>query len=399
MDCENAEILLICIVAGSGRVMSEPPSMMDMEEGEVQHMETDSESTESRIRELESAIDRATAVIGATADQLVPLTDKHVVGEAPVQPAIPGAATPVPLPAGQQLPHDNTTLSLVPQASIGVPDGTTEMALKPITVNEQGATVAALPVPVPFPLPVATEGMSVPSSAVQQPPHTPTLFSGEGDNYHTNRQQRQQKYTISGVNGASFKVADNGAFYSEGTGRLTKTNLFQDITRKQNITATFESTVIRCSSCNNEHEIRGKMAVLLGDQGVPAIWPCAEDGKCIVIIRIEDGTLSELADIGIKLLSRRIAANSIIMLSAGSHLSAVGLSAYTSQLAEARLKLQAALQPGVRITHGPIFVTGYTKSLTWSGAVCNLMTWLISRHQLDPTGLYLVSIGKTNLNS
>jgi len=359
-----------------------------MSEEPMTGIETSAEETapdtgpdmDTRIRELEEAIERTPApdgdaTVSCNSSALIP--DGAGAGMGQEQASV--SNLPDPLTGSQDYEDISDTEEDVLQA--GPMDGQGVQGTSDQAQVQARAQIsdAVTPVQVPVPVPVPVDSI----------PLTPTIFRGEGDDYHAIRKYREDRYTMSTVNGASIKVADNGSFYSEGTGRLTKTNLYQDLSRMQNITATFEPTRMCCTSCEDGHVIRGKMVVLLGDQGVPAAWPCEEAGKCITIIRIEDGGLLELGDLCIKLLKNRLEEGSIVLLSAGSQLSAVGISAYTSELAETRIRMQAALKRGVLITHGPIYTNSHTKSATWAGAICNLMSWLISRYETDCTSFYL----------
>jgi hypothetical protein len=87
---------------------------------------------------------------------------------------------------------------------------------------------------------------------------------------------------------------------------------------------------------------------VLSDQAFPPILPTV-DGNCIVIIRVEDGTLTELATVFCDFFAKFLVPSvglppgSVIMIGSLSHLGRRGLGNYTEEL----VKTVGSLSPRV----------------------------------------------------
>jgi hypothetical protein len=68
----------------------------------------------------------------------------------------------------------------------------------------------------------------------------------------------------------------------------------------------FNPVTWKCSSCPNNHSVLeannkgGRCVIVLADQNFPAVLPSAEN-LCLVIIRLESGSLDELIDLFLKI--------------------------------------------------------------------------------------------------
>jgi hypothetical protein len=73
--------------------------------------------------------------------------------------------------------------------------------------------------------------------------------------------------------------------------------------------------------------------LVLADQTFPPILPAAGTEKCMVILRIENGSLHDLADEFLKQFGNRMfPAGGLILLFSATHLANVGLAAYIEDL-------------------------------------------------------------------
>jgi len=101
---------------------------------------------------------------------------------------------------------------------------------------------------------------------------------------------------------------------------------------------------LNCISCERTHSFAERMAgdgapmvIVLSDQEFPASLPASE-GSCLMIMRVEDGTLFELEDAFTERFRPflrphgRLAAGSVIMIGSLSHLRARGLADFASSL-------------------------------------------------------------------
>jgi len=118
---------------------------------------------------------------------------------------------------------------------------------------------------------------------------------------------------------------------------------------------------LHCLACQVPHSLSDRMAeeglpivVVLSDQNFPAVLP-AVDGDCVVVIRVEDATLSDLETV----FSERFQAflrpygnltpGSVILIGSLSHLRACGLQDYTESLVKAFVSLSSKVGQGVEV--------------------------------------------------
>jgi hypothetical protein len=140
-----------------------------------------------------------------------------------------------------------------------------------------------------------------------------------------------------------------------GDPRMLAANLNLDLKTKRIITKSYTSDW-RCIMCG-PHGSRpafnmrgaaegtgGRQAVVLLDQGFPAILPAAGTDKCLVILRIENGSIPDLVDEFLGQFGNRLfPSGSMILIFSAAHLANVGLTAYIQDLLAAESKLQARL--------------------------------------------------------
>ncbi len=76
----------------------------------------------------------------------------------------------------------------------------------------------------------------------------------------------------------------------------------------------------------------GRQCFFISDQNFPAALPCKQ-GECAKIIRIEDGTVTELVQCWLDLTKgKEIPAGSVLVISSATHLLMEGLSGYVADL-------------------------------------------------------------------
>jgi hypothetical protein len=131
-------------------------------------------------------------------------------------------------------------------------------------------------------------------------------------------------------------------FRTEGDDRCFAAMNFHRTDVNRNISSRV-TVGLDCLSCDGGHSFRdslkaGSPAVLvLTDQSFPPILP-ARDSKCVVIVRVEDGLLSEIEGAFCDLFAEFLTPNgglprgSLILVGSVSHLGARGLDSYASEL-------------------------------------------------------------------
>jgi hypothetical protein len=132
---------------------------------------------------------------------------------------------------------------------------------------------------------------------------------------------------------------------------------FHDARGGRNVSSSLELEGMLCLACEKQHSLSERMereepvALVLCDQNFPPILP-TNDGRCISVIRIEDGRLFELektfAEIlpGIIKPHGRLPAGSVVMVGSLSHLGSHGLESYTGDLVKIMTSMAAALGGG-----------------------------------------------------
>ena len=91
---------------------------------------------------------------------------------------------------------------------------------------------------------------------------------------------------------------------------------------------------------------------MLTDQNFPPVLP-AVSGSCISVVRVENGSLWELATTFISLAAKgTMAVGSIVILSSATHLSNVGTAGYAEDLVRAAQHLHSTFQGKICVRLG-----------------------------------------------
>ena len=117
-----------------------------------------------------------------------------------------------------------------------------------------------------------------------------------------------------------------------------------------------------CHTCisNKDHVVIGQsngqripgILIILADHTFPAAIPATSSAHCAKIIRLELGSLSELADEFARVFKKaKLPPGSLILLGSPSYLDRVGLTCYTKSLVEVILAIRRA-KPGTLV--GPL---------------------------------------------
>jgi len=127
-----------------------------------------------------------------------------------------------------------------------------------------------------------------------------------------------------------------GSFDTAGDESLARTFRGSRVTANgkmvnQNLTASFDPANLVCTTCTIPHNIIPQdgsgMVLIIGDQN----FVSAVTGKshCTPVVRIEDGTLSELFRIGLEILDKNtLPLNTHFLVGSASHLSRIGTTLY-----------------------------------------------------------------------
>jgi hypothetical protein len=125
-----------------------------------------------------------------------------------------------------------------------------------------------------------------------------------------------------------------------------------------------DSVSFECLGCQQHHNhlyfprrgsgCRGsRQTIWLADQSMPATIPVASTLGCVKIVRLKNGSLKDLAEGLVELLSgRQVAAGSVILLTSASNMAAAGTAGYAQDLILAIQHLRRTL--GDHLLYGPL---------------------------------------------
>ncbi len=174
---------------------------------------------------------------------------------------------------------------------------------------------------------------------------------------------RQINMGILGSVGGFIRKSDDKntmeGFNVKGETRQFVAKNFHDTTGGRNISTSCDPEGLECLVCEKRHNIGNSIeagtpvAVVVSDQNFSPVLPTG-DGKCVVVIRVEDGRLFELEsvfkDVFKKFLAPvgRLPVGSVVLVGSLTHLAGYGLESYTLDLVKVILALLAAVGGGGR---------------------------------------------------
>jgi hypothetical protein len=128
---------------------------------------------------------------------------------------------------------------------------------------------------------------------------------------------------------------------------------------------------------------RGEPVVIcISDQNFPPVLP-ADDGKCVVVIRVEEGRLFELENTFSDMFAGhcaphgRLPQGSVVLVGSLSHLGRYGLESYTVDLVKTMASLAARVGGGVSVVpYVPVPLGGIDEGETIR-ALFDLDSWLL----------------------
>jgi hypothetical protein len=158
--------------------------------------------------------------------------------------------------------------------------------------------------------------------------------------------------------GVGVARPDSG-FRVDGDARCFAATNFHRTDVNRNIPASV-TVGLQCLACDTGHSYRDSIragipiVLVLSDQAFPAILP-AMDSNCVVIVRVEDGLLSEIENAFRDLFAETLTTGgglprgSLIMIGSLSHLGTRGLDSYAGDLCGVISSLSARAGPSVEV--------------------------------------------------
>ena len=192
-----------------------------------------------------------------------------------------------------------------------------------------------------------------------------------------------------------------GSFRNCSDFRADLTFEVNDIATMSNTSSTFDLKTFDCNNCK-KHSVmhRGSAAgagggddrevIVLSDQNFPAALPASSSGKkCVAVLRIEFGSLSELTDLFLSIASSaHFNAGSVVVIMSASHLARVGTAAYCGDLVRAKTRILDFLGTGYFIAPGPFLLGGGTNDRGLIQSLAEVYCWLAD--QADESGVLLL---------
>jgi uncharacterized membrane protein YgcG len=160
--------------------------------------------------------------------------------------------------------------------------------------------------------------------------------------------ERRRRLAVQGLMGepGPVEVPDVGSMVSNGDQRLLATNLEINLAQQKVVTASFNPATMLCKCdaphakkklATFRHEEKGGMEVIfLTDQSFPATPPVHGSKKCIKVLRVEHGLLSDLTvELTSLLKGRYLEAGGAVMLFLATNLAGAGMAGYCADLMHA----------------------------------------------------------------
>ena len=173
-----------------------------------------------------------------------------------------------------------------------------------------------------------------------------------------------------------------GRFFNIGDTRENLTKVVFDLDAKQCYTSSYDTATMSCQCCGQFLEKNGdrygRQTYIIADQNFPAALPSDASGlKCLKILRIEGGSLDELAERFLQLhRGWQIIPGSIILIGSLSHLAAVGVAAYAEDLCAAVGKLAAGLNKAASVAPLPFVIAGDIEDPELIRGIVELYAWI-----------------------
>ena len=174
-----------------------------------------------------------------------------------------------------------------------------------------------------------------------------------------------------------FRV-ENGSFYNPGDNRQDQAWLVFDSAKKINVSYSFDPETLLCACCKGGEVVKQKTAFVLTDQNFPAILPSSSaGGACLKIIRIEGGSLAELASLFITTFKNsQIAPGSVVLIGSATYLASVGICGYADEFVEACQKVGSFLGDSCVVSAVPMVMLDGSRDPALIRSIVETNAWL-----------------------
>ena len=181
---------------------------------------------------------------------------------------------------------------------------------------------------------------------------------------------------------------NTGSLVVTADGRHLNTQNYHSLKDKLNVSMFFEPKRMVCVTCTDEHTIFGAaqqpVCVVLSDHNFRPYVPASRGEYCMLVIRAEDGLLAD-RDVfrNYSKLLGCLPQGSVVLLGSTSHLSLLGLSAYTEDYVRCSGNLINLSGPAVTVCpliQVPLSGVSSAESIR---DMANLDSWILSTKLLQ----------------
>ena len=200
--------------------------------------------------------------------------------------------------------------------------------------------------------------------------------------------------SLSGIGPLGRKPVSQSSGFSTGSlvvmadGRHLNTQNFHSLKDKLNVSISFEPRRMVCVTCTDKHTILGAslqpVCVVLSDHNFSLYVTASRSESCMLVISAEDGLLADLENIFRDVFQNytkplgSLPQGSVVLLGSTSHLSLLGLSAYTEDCVRCSGNLINLSGPAVTVcllVQVQLSGVSSTKSIR---DMANLDSWILS---------------------
>jgi hypothetical protein len=171
-----------------------------------------------------------------------------------------------------------------------------------------------------------------------------------------NKKLKEKVGTIGGITSGQDPI-ECGSFYNPSDNRVARSVYREDLISMSVTSMSFNPKTWSCTACPKSHSVLeeggrgggdGRPVVFVTDQNFPAVLPSA-GGRCLAIMRMEQASMDDLADMVIKLAKNvSIPETTVFVVGSLSHLSRVGTHGYAISCVNVRWRLSGAFK-GVKV--------------------------------------------------
>ncbi|MBM3938666.1 MAG: hypothetical protein FJ333_08470, partial [Sphingomonadales bacterium] len=213
------------------------------------------------------------------------------------------------------------------------------------------------------------------------------------------------------VDSKGIRVEENqiGSFESNDVGQAERVHYRYVPERNRNISLSFNPSSMKCQCKGGDGHLvllrsgekpdnaRHPPVFMVSDQNCPAYIPSGDalESECLKVIRIENGTLQEMASVLLDILQGHcVPLGSIVFISSLSHLAHVGVAGYADDLHSVSKRIYERYGHGVKLVHGPTFPCADLDNMTIR-AWHDLDRWLMAgslQNRLETTATAVVKL-------